>query len=439
VAAADVHERPVELLQSLIRFDTTNPPGNEAACIAWAESLLREAGLETRVLARTDARPNLVARLHGRGDVPPLLLQGHVDVVSTNDQDWRVPPFEARIEDGHVWGRGSVDMKGGVAMMLAAVLRLVAHGEAPPGDVVLALTADEEAGGDYGARFLVERHADLFDGVRYALGEFGGYTTEFAGRRFYLIQVAEKQPCWMKASVRGPAGHGSIPIRGGVAAKIGDILTHLDRSRLPVHVTPVVRTMIETFAAALEPDQGDTLRLLLDPERTDATLEGLGSIGRILDPLLHNTVNTTIVRAGEKVNVVPAVGTVEIDGRLLPGLRPEDMIREIRALVGKEPQIEVALFDEGPADVDMGLYELLTDVLGEADATAEPVPVLLAGMTDGRLFSRLGIQTYGFLPMQLPPETNYVSLVHAANERVPLEAIPFGTDAIHQVLRRFHA
>jgi acetylornithine deacetylase/succinyl-diaminopimelate desuccinylase-like protein len=438
MATVDVHERPVELLQSLIRFDTTNPPGNEAACIGWAESLLREAGLETRVLARVDARPNLVARLRGGGNAPPLLLQGHVDVVSTSGQEWEVPPFEARIEDGHVWGRGSVDMKGGVAMMLAAVLRFVARGEAPPGDVIVALTADEEAGGDYGARFLVERHADLFEGVRYALGEFGGYTTEFAGHRFYLIQVAEKQPCWMKATVHGPAGHGSIPIRGGVAAKIADIVTQLDRNRLPVHVTPVVRTMVETLAGAVEPEQADVLRALLDPEQTDSTLDGLGPIGRILDPLLHNTVNTTILRAGEKVNVVPAVGSVEIDGRLLPGYRPEDMMAELRALVGDEAEIEVALFDEGPAEVDMGLYPLLTDVLTEADATAETVPVLLGGMTDGRLFSRLGIQTYGFLPMQLPPETNYVSLVHAANERVPVEAISFGTDAIHAVLRRFH-
>jgi acetylornithine deacetylase/succinyl-diaminopimelate desuccinylase-like protein len=238
--------------------------------------------------------------------------------------------------------------------------------------------------------------------------------------------------------VHGRAGHGSIPIRGGVAAKIADIVTQLDRNRLPVHVTPVVRTMVETLAGAVEPEQADVLRALLDPEQTDSTLDGLGPIGRILDPLLHNTVNTTILRAGEKVNVVPAVGSVEIDGRLLPGYRPEDMMAELRALVGDEAEIEVALFDEGPAEVDMGLYPLLTDVLTEADATAEPVPVLLGGMTDGRLFSRLGIQTYGFLPMQLPPVTHYVALVLAANERVPVEAISFGTDAIHAVLRRFH-
>lgn len=436
--AIDIHELPVEILQALVRFDTTNPPGNEAACIGYAESLLREAGLDTRVLARTDSRPNLVARLPGAGTAPPLLLQGHVDVVSTSGQDWTEPPFEGRIVDGHVWGRGSVDMKGGVAMMLAAVLRMRARGEVPPGDVIVALTADEEAGGDFGARFLVESHPELFQGVRYALGEFGGYTTDVAGKRFYLIQVAEKQPCWMKASFRGPAGHGSMPIRGGVAAKIGYLLTALDRNRLPVHVTPVVQTMIEAISAGVDSEMADDLRQLLDPERTNGVLDRLGPLAGTFDPLLHNTVNTTIVRAGEKVNVVPAVGSVEIDGRLLPGFTPDDMIRELRALVGEEAEIEVALYDEGPAEVDMGLYGLLTDVLTEADPSAAPVPVLLMGMTDGRLFSRLGIQTYGFLPMQLPAETNYLRLVHAADERLPVEAVAFGTAAIHQVLRRFH-
>ena len=159
---ADLHERPVELLQNLIRFDTTNPPGNEAACAGYINEVLSAAGFETMILARDDARVNLVTRLAGQGQVPPLLMYGHVDVVTTEGQQWTHPPFDGTIADGFVWGRGTLDMKGAVAMMMSALMRAKATGLVPAGYVVLALVSDEEAGGDYGDRYLVENHAALF-------------------------------------------------------------------------------------------------------------------------------------------------------------------------------------------------------------------------------------------------------------------------------------
>src|SRR5918992_4674134 len=247
-----LHERPAELLQRLIRFDTTNPPGAECACIEWVAGLVREAGLEARIVAKDDARPNLVARLRGEGRAPPFLMQGHVDVVPATG-DWSRPPFGGEVAGGYVWGRGALDMKGGVAMMLAAFLRASAADSPPPGDVVLCLLSDEEAGGDYGARFIVENHAELFDGVRYAIGEFGGFTMEIAGRRFYPMMVAEKQLCSLRATLRGPAGHGSLPIRDGAMGRLGRLLAALDRRRLPVHVTSPARAMIEAIAAEAPP------------------------------------------------------------------------------------------------------------------------------------------------------------------------------------------
>jgi acetylornithine deacetylase/succinyl-diaminopimelate desuccinylase-like protein len=167
---------PLERLRQLVRFETVNPPGAERdECVAWLEGLLREAGIDTRVVARDPERPNLVARLRGRGQSPPLLLQGHVDVVPVADQRWTHPPFAAEEADGYLWGRGTLDMKGGVAMMIAAVLRAKEAAFAPTGDVLLCLLSDEEAGGDCGAAFLVAEHPELFEGVRYALGEFGGF------------------------------------------------------------------------------------------------------------------------------------------------------------------------------------------------------------------------------------------------------------------------
>src|SRR5438270_4860698 len=202
----------VELLGDLLRFDTTNPPGNEAACIAHVQRLVEEAGVETRIVAKDDARPNLIARVRGTGDAPPLLLYGHVDVVTTAGQQWARPPFGGELVDGWLWGRGALDMKGGVAMLVDAFLR-AARGELQPrGDVILAVLSDEENGGDFGARFLAEEHAELFDGVRHALGEFGGASIHLGGRSFYPIQVAEKQVCWLRGTVRGPGGHAALRV-----------------------------------------------------------------------------------------------------------------------------------------------------------------------------------------------------------------------------------
>src|SRR5438105_12617231 len=254
-----LHERPAELLTQLLRFDTTNPPGGERECIAWAQGLLEQLGVQVRILAKETERPNLVARLSGRGECPPLLLQGHVDVVPARGE-WEHPPFAGEFAGGHLWGRGALDMKGGVAMMLAAFMRVAAGGPQPPGDVILCLLSDEEAGSDLGANYLVTTHADLFSGVRYALGEFGGFSMHVAGRSFYPIMVAEKQICWTLARIRGAAGHGSLAVRDGATGRLGRLLTRLDRRRLPVHVTPAARAMVEAIASELPPPVALPLR-----------------------------------------------------------------------------------------------------------------------------------------------------------------------------------
>lgn len=436
-----IYQQPAELLRALIRFDTTNPPGNEEACIAYLNRLLTDAGFETTLLARDPARPNLITRLKGRGDAPPLLLYGHVDVVPTAGQAWEHPPFEARVIDGMIWGRGALDMKSGVAMMVAALLRARAEGLEPPGDVVLLLVSDEESGGDYGSGYLVQAHPALFEGIRYAISEVGGASTVFGGRKFYPIQVAEKQICWVKAVIRGPGGHGAVPARGGAMAKLARFLDALDRRRLPVHVTPAARTMFETMAAALPEAEAAPLRRLLDPAQADTALDDLGPKGLLMDAQLHNTVNPTIIRTGEKINVIPSRIEVEMDGRLLPGYGPDDLIAELRAalsgVVGDDVELEIARYDPGPSAPNMGLFDTLADILREMDPAGVPVPDLLAGVTDGRYFARLGIQTYGFLPMNLPPDFNRKALVHAANERVPYDAMAWGTEAIYRLLGRF--
>ncbi|MGD2041134.1 MAG: M20/M25/M40 family metallo-hydrolase, partial [Anaerolineae bacterium] len=343
-----IYQRPVKVLQNLIRFDTTNPPGNESACISYIDDLLTQAGFETKILARDEKRANLVTRLPGRGQAPPLLLYGHVDVVPARAEEWTHPPFAADIADGYIWGRGTLDMKGAVAMMLAALMRAKAEGFVPPGDVVFAALSDEERGGDFGARFLVEEHAEWFDGIRYALGEAGGFSLHLGESKVYPIMVAEKQMCWMKATVRGQGGHGSAPVHGQAMARLAKLLTALDRHRLPVHVTPVAREMISQMANTLPLAQRTVLRQLLNPLLTDRVLGFLGPLQGMIAPLLHNTVSATVLHGGSSVNVIPSEVSVELDGRLLPGYTPDDMVAELRAIVGDEVELAVKRFEPGP-------------------------------------------------------------------------------------------
>ena len=366
------------------------------------------------------------------------MLYGHVDVVPTAKQAWTYPPFEAKIADGFIWGRGALDMKGGIAMMLAAVLRAKAEGLTPSGDIVLAILCDEEAGSEYGAKYLVENHSDQFAGIRYAIGEFGGYTAHVGTKKFYPIQIAEKQVCCIKATIRGPGGHGARPMRGGAMAKLADFLYRLDKHRLPVHITPVTRQMIEIIASNLSFPKKLIFRQLLNPFLTNSILRLLGDISQYFDPLLHNTVNATIVRGGEKINVIPSEITVELDGRLLPGFSSDDMLTELRQLIGEEVELELLRHDSNPAEQDMGLFNTLASVLQEADPDGIPMPMLLPAFTDACFFSRLGIQTYGFTPMKLPVGFNFFEAIHAADERIPVEAIDFGTKAIYELLKRYN-
>jgi acetylornithine deacetylase/succinyl-diaminopimelate desuccinylase-like protein len=435
--ASFYEENPAALLQKLIQFDTSNPPGNERACMLFVQDLLRSAGIDSQLLAKDSERPNLVARLPGQGKSQPLLLYGHLDVVTAANQAWTHPPFAGEMADGFIWGRGALDMKGGVAMFLSALLRQKQQGQPPPGDLILALVSDEEAGGDCGARYLVENHADQFAGIRYGLGEFGGFNLNIGKKRFYPIQVAEKQACWLRGTVRGQGGHGSIPVRRGAMYKLGRLLQAWSQKRLPVHITPPVRQMVSAMTAHLGGLTGFILGQLLTPALTDRVLDILGSRGAIFDPLLHNTISPTMVRASEKTNVIPSEVTFHLDGRLLPGFGPNDLIRELNQLCPEEVEWEVVLYDGGKEVVDLGLFEVLAAVLREADPEGIPVPLVLSGMTDGRFFARLGIQSYGFLPMQLPPNFAFSTVIHAADERIPVSAMEFGTNAIYQVIQRF--
>ena len=435
-----IHHRPADLLSELIRFETVNPPGDERECIEYIDGLLTDAGVETEMLADDPERPNLLARVPGRGDAPPLLMQGHVDVVPTEGQDWSEPAFEGLQKDGEVWGRGALDMKGGVAMMLSALLRIVESEEPPAGDLLLLVLSDEEMGGEMGAGYVVENHPEKFADVEYAIGEFGGFPLRMDGTEFYPIQVAEKRTCWLECTITGPAGHASRTMRDGTMNSLGTVLTRLTENRLPVRITPPARKFVEALVEESGPERAEQLRGLLDPERTDEILDHLGEVGDRLDPMLHNTVSPTVVEGGGKVNVHPSEITLKMDGRTLPGVTAEEFVAEVEALVGDVDGVsfEVSSYTERDAgDMDMGLFDLLADAIEERNPDAVPVPFMLTGATDGRFFEELGIQPYGYTPVALPESFEFMPLVHAADERVPAEGVAFGADTLTDVLRRY--
>lgn len=429
---------PVSALQDLIRLDTTNPPGNEALAINYLVDVLERHGLAHRIVAKDPSRPNLIASIRGAGNAPGLLMQGHVDVVPTAGQPWSKDPFSGDIHDGFIWGRGSLDMKSGIVMMVDALLRLAASDHEPAGDIVFAALADEEAGSEFGAKFLVNEHPDLFDGIRYSVGEFGGFPLTLGGVRFYPIQIAERSSVVFRLTIRGDGGHGSLAARGGTTARLAEVLRRLDRRHCPIHVVPPTKMMLEAMMDHLDGAQRRIIGTLLHPRTAAPTLAALRSKLGVLEPVLRNTVAPTIISSGDKVNVLPATAEVILDGRLLPGLTAKSFAAEVRDLVGEG--VEVEFEAEQPTtndEPDMGLFNTLAGIVKERDPEGVPIPFLLPAVTDGRWFARLGIQHYGFQPMKLPDDFVFQSTVHAADERIPVAAVNHGADAMYDLLTRY--
>jgi acetylornithine deacetylase/succinyl-diaminopimelate desuccinylase-like protein len=244
--------------------------------------------------------------------------------------------------------------------------------------------------------------------------------------------------CAMKMTIRGEGGHGSMPVQGACMAQLGRALAIIDKRQLPVHITPAVKLMMDRISAVMPGISGLALCQITNPALTDAVLSLLGERSKLFSPLFRNTASPTMLQASDKINVIPCEVSVGLDGRLVPGGRPEQMIAELRALLGKDYELEVMAADPGPAEPDMGLFELLASVLRELDPQGNPVPYVLPAVTDARFFSRLGIQTYGFLPLRLPEDFNFSRTVHAENERVPVAALDFGTVGMYRAIQQFH-
>ena len=418
------------LASDLIRIDTTNMgddsgPGERRAAEHVA-GLLAEVGLEPTVLESRRNRASVVTRIEGSDSTrPALLIHGHLDVVPFDPGDWRVHPLSGDVSDGCVWGRGAVDMKDMDAMMLAVTRQRLREGRRPPRDIVLAFLADEEAGGDHGAGWLVDNHPGLFEGVTEAIGEVGGFSTVIGGQRLYLLQTAEKGMAWLRLLARGTAGHGSMINPDNAVTEIAEAVARIGRHEWPVRLTPSVTAFLQAAAEALDVSFSQN-----DPA---AVLAKIGPMARMIGATLTNTANPSMLNAGYKVNVVPQHASAQIDGRFLPGHEAE-FFEEIDELLG--PNVRREFVNNSIAmetTFDGALCDAMTSALVEADPGARVVPYCLSGGTDAKSFSRLGVRCFGFTPLRLPPELDFSGLFHGVDERVPVDALEFGT----RVLDRF--
>jgi acetylornithine deacetylase/succinyl-diaminopimelate desuccinylase-like protein len=430
---ATAQDEVAALCSDLIRIDTTNPgdhsgPGERQAAEHVA-ALLAEVGLEPAVLESHPGRASVVARISGTDPArPALLIHGHLDVVPADAADWRVHPFSGELREDCVWGRGAVDMKDMDAMILAVVRQRLREGRRPPRDVVLVFPADEEAGGAHGARWLVDNHPGLFEGVTEAIGEVGGFSATIGGRRIYPIQTAEKGMAWMRLTARGTAGHGSMLQPDNAVTELAETVARIGRHEWPPRMTPSVRAFLEEAAAALG--------IEFTPEAAGQILAKLGPIARMIGAALTNTINPTVLRAGYKINVVPQQASADVDGRFLPG-HEEEFFAEVDGLLGAGVRREFIFHGSAlETTFDGDLCAAMTAALLAEDGDARVVPYCLSGGTDAKSFSRLGIRCFGFAPLRLPAELDFSAMFHGVDERVPVEALRFGVRVLDRFLDR---
>jgi len=433
---ATPEDEVVELCAELIRIDTTNTGDpqtvtGEREAAEYVAAKLTEVGLDVEMVqSGAQRRDNVICRLPGADPGrDALLVHGHLDVVPAEPDEWSVHPFSGAVQDGYVWGRGAVDMKDMVAMMVAALRHYRRTGYVPPRDLVFAFVADEEAGGAYGCQWLVRERPDLFEGCTQAVGEVGGFSLTVGQRRIYLIEAAEKGIAWMRLRAKGRPGHGSFLHDDNAVTILAEAVARLGGHTFPLVLTDTVRAFLEHLAELTGfgfPEDEDDL---------DGALAKLGPLARLVGATVRDTANPTMLHAGYKANVIPSTAEATVDCRFLPG-REEAFLAEVDALLG--PDVVREWITHLPAvETPYGgpLTDAMTAALLAEDPDAHTAPYMLSGGTDAKHFGELGMACYGFAPLRLPADLDFASLFHGIDERVPVDALRFGARVLDRFLR----
>ncbi len=421
----------IRMCQELIRIPSVNfgdGKGDEKDVANYVVKQLAEVGIESKIYESAPGRCNVIARIKGSNpDRPGLVVHGHLDVVPANAADWSVDPFSAELKDGYIWGRGAVDMKNMDAMILATVRSWARSGYVPERDIVLAFFADEEAGSIYGSHYMVKNHPEVFAGCTEAVSEVGGFSvTVTGGKRLYLIETAEKGIHWMKLTAHGRAGHGSMMNEENALTRLAEAVAKIGNYQWPQRYSKTVIAFFKRIAEATGKPYDETdLRPLL---------KEIGFASSMIGATLQNTANPTMLEAGYKANVIPGSASAVVDGRFIPGFEDE-LNSTIKELIGEHISVETITRDkalEVPFEGD--LVEAMCNALIKEDLVAIPVPYVMSGGTDNKALADLGIIGYGFSPLKLPEDFNFMAMFHGVDERVPVEGLVFGARVFKEFL-----
>jgi acetylornithine deacetylase/succinyl-diaminopimelate desuccinylase-like protein len=429
-------DEAVSILSRYIQVDTTNPPGNEMKAAAFLKALLDKEGIEARIIESAPGRANLYARLRGNGSKKALVLMHHMDVVPADMKLWKEPPFGGLVKGGEIWGRGSLDNKGGGVMELMTLLTLKRQGIALKGDVIFLGTADEEAGGMLGASFLLEKHADLFKDVSVVLNEGGGIRVGDDGRtRLYSVGVAEKVPLWLKLTAPGTPGHAASPGDNQAVLKLIAALNRLASYQSPIKVVPEVQKFYADSAVTAPADRRehylDLRKALQEPAFATEFLKDRSNNARV-----RNTISITGIKGSDKINVIPAEAWAEVDVRLLPGEEPQAFIGELRRVLADDSiKIEILLSrTAATSPTSPEAMKVITDYAKSHDPGTPIFYPMGPGFTDCHFFRAKGIPCLGFLPQRSTPSSE--GLVHGVDERMPVERLTSAIRAMYEIVRK---
>jgi acetylornithine deacetylase/succinyl-diaminopimelate desuccinylase-like protein len=426
-----VEDDAIKICQELIRIPSVNfgeGRGDEAAVAAYIVKSLGEVGIDAKIYESAPNRCNVIARIKGSDPSRPgLVVHGHIDVVPANADEWSVDPFGGVIKDEMIWGRGAVDMKNVDAMILAIVRDWAKRGYQPTRDIVLAFFADEEAGMTFGSRYMSAKHPEVFAGCSEAISEVGGFSVTVAdGKRLYFVEAAQKGIHWMKLTAHGRAGHGSMINDENALTTLTEAVAKIGRYEWPQRYTQTVKDLFREVARITGKS--------FDEKDLRPLLKEIGSTARMIGATLQNTANPTMLDAGYKANVIPGTASAVIDGRFLPGYE-EELNSTIRAIVGPDIEIETISHDISlEVDFNSPLVDAMKAALLREDPEGIPVPYMMSGGTDNKALSELGIVGYGFSPLRLPADLDFMSLFHGVDERVPVDGIRFGVRVLADFL-----
>jgi len=428
---AELEADVIEICRDLIKIPSVNfgdGNGDEAAVAEYVSKKLQEVGIDSEIYESAPKRCNVVARILGSDDsLPGLVMNGHLDVVPANAIDWSVDPFAADVRDGCIWGRGAVDMKDMDAMMLGIFRLWARHNYQPKRSIVLAFFADEEAGGIYGSRWMVENHPEVFKGCSEAVSEVGGFSVTLSNsKRIYLIETSQKGIEWMKLSAFGVAGHGSLLNEKNAVTRLSEAVAKIGTFVWPQRLTETNKKLLHKIS--------EITGIAYDEANLQPLLDQFGPAKKMIGATLRNTANPTMLNAGYKANVIPQIATAVVDGRTVPGYEAE-LLSTLREIIGEDIEME-SIVSDIPLETQFEgeLVEKMKSALLAEDPDGIPVPYVLSGGTDNKALARLGIKGFGFSPLKLPGEIDFMSLFHGVDERIPIESLKFGTRTLYKFL-----